>query len=242
MLFRSSIIAILASMLLPALNKSRDKAKSIKCVSNMKQWGTAVQLYADDNASFIPPALWQIQTKSIMPYLSLTPQSEASSTVTAWDGTTMTMSQAGIRLKPSVFFCPGITKASASPYWNSAATEREFYATNYAPTVQCHVPTSEFDRGGWYIEASSKPIPTRKMNRLNPRVLFMGEQNYVTSNTQYNRVTGISEQGNSVTQYPAYNPDFQLHGNSTNMLCLGGNVRTYPYTGALLSTRWIPNF
>lgn len=42
------IIAILASMLLPALNKARGKAQAIKCLANMKQLGTMSLLYADD--------------------------------------------------------------------------------------------------------------------------------------------------------------------------------------------------
>ena len=43
-----SIIAILAGLLLPALNKARDKGCAIACTNNLKQIGTASALYFDD--------------------------------------------------------------------------------------------------------------------------------------------------------------------------------------------------
>jgi prepilin-type N-terminal cleavage/methylation domain-containing protein/prepilin-type processing-associated H-X9-DG protein len=50
-----AIIGILAAMLLPALNQAREKAKSATCVSNLKQIGIAITMYADDHDDFYPP-------------------------------------------------------------------------------------------------------------------------------------------------------------------------------------------
>ena len=49
-----AIISILASMLLPALNKARSKARLAVCNSNLKQFGILFVQYAGDYDDFIP--------------------------------------------------------------------------------------------------------------------------------------------------------------------------------------------
>lgn len=56
-----AIIAILAALLLPALNKSKQKAVGANCLSNLKQLNLAAHLYAlDNNDAIIPNMLANI--------------------------------------------------------------------------------------------------------------------------------------------------------------------------------------
>src|SRR5512146_2751144 len=49
-----AIIAILAAMLLPALNRAKEKARRVQCLNNSKQLGLAAFMYATDNRDRVP--------------------------------------------------------------------------------------------------------------------------------------------------------------------------------------------
>lgn len=68
-----AVIVILISLLLPALNKARETANSMKCISNQKQIGFAALQYAQDNKDWGVPAAdgttYQRWTYFLKPYL-----------------------------------------------------------------------------------------------------------------------------------------------------------------------------
>src|SRR5687768_11392236 len=53
-----AIIAILAGMLLPALNKAQSKAESARCMNNLKQFSLASSMYTSDNTDRMPASCW----------------------------------------------------------------------------------------------------------------------------------------------------------------------------------------
>ncbi|MBR1966231.1 MAG: DUF1559 domain-containing protein [Lentisphaeria bacterium] len=80
-----AIIAILAGMLLPALNSARERARTASCVNNLKQIGTGLLMYTDDNnggqptnwVSFDASGMNRSAYANITPYIGITPQYNA---------------------------------------------------------------------------------------------------------------------------------------------------------------------
>ncbi|MFA6717060.1 MAG: prepilin-type N-terminal cleavage/methylation domain-containing protein [Victivallaceae bacterium] len=113
-----AIIAILAAILLPALNNARAKGKEIVCVNNLKQFSTVNMLYVADWDGWLPYSvednkLWDYL---LMPYLNY-PQAVA--TANAKDGY-------------SVFHCPsGIPNPAVNSYRQRGYAYNQRIAENY---------------------------------------------------------------------------------------------------------------
>jgi prepilin-type N-terminal cleavage/methylation domain-containing protein len=96
------VIAIIA-ILLPALSTAKEKAKRTNCVSNQKQIGLGLQMYADDNSNLLPER-------------SNTDPSQGSA---IWD-LSQNMADNLVRAGSSrkIVYCPGgFTSVRDSDYW-----------------------------------------------------------------------------------------------------------------------------
>ncbi|NLX07090.1 MAG: prepilin-type N-terminal cleavage/methylation domain-containing protein, partial [Phycisphaerae bacterium] len=49
-----AIIAVLVAILLPALQSARQQAQTVACQSNLKQFATALWMYAEDFSGYLP--------------------------------------------------------------------------------------------------------------------------------------------------------------------------------------------
>ena len=63
-----AIIAILAGMLLPALNNARETSRASSCINNLKQLGTTTAFYAQDNDSYMPVSYKADKLQSLSKY------------------------------------------------------------------------------------------------------------------------------------------------------------------------------
>ncbi len=67
------IIAILISLLLPALSSARRSANTVKCLSNQRSIGLGMQIYINDNKGYLPGPCWNSVT---LEYGTSTPQND----------------------------------------------------------------------------------------------------------------------------------------------------------------------
>lgn len=98
-----AIIAILAALLLPALSKSKEKARRVICMSNLRQIGLATSLYAEQNNDWLPTGHWTPQN----PWPGESTITTANSMALGYPvNIGILMTQNFLPTTPGVSFCP----------------------------------------------------------------------------------------------------------------------------------------
>jgi prepilin-type N-terminal cleavage/methylation domain-containing protein/prepilin-type processing-associated H-X9-DG protein len=127
-----AIIGILAAMLLPALNKAREKANAVSCLSNMKQWGLALGLYCDDWNDYLPydGGAPPIDTGFNLGawYNVLTVYISNPSLASLYDSTPPKIPLPG---QKSIYTCPSLKPGSQGTYGTDVNNPWFGYAMNY---------------------------------------------------------------------------------------------------------------
>ena len=118
-----AIIAILAAMLLPALGKARNKARTMSCVNNIKQFTTIEAVYAEEYDDWIMPAAWKDGSGSGPTWIMLIRDYLAP-------GVSFTANVAGMKNLPQLV-CPGETIK-----WGNY-NDHMFTYTHYARNTVC---------------------------------------------------------------------------------------------------------
>ena len=133
-----AIIAILAAMLLPALAKTKATAQKTYCGNSLKQFGLAVQMYADDNSGFLVPYLYRntgFQT-ALMPYLGRPNTNNAG---------------IGVGNSSVVWGCPTYMQNTANNVYSNTSGARFGYGETMYPEWESQPDPFVYpDDGGFY--------------------------------------------------------------------------------------------
>ena len=125
-----AIIAILAAMLLPALNKARESARKIACLSQLKTMSSATLMYADNNREHIPCGLAYNKWNAVNMWWSVLIQTINSKAPAKNNGQAMTGYY-------KIFVCPTEqTPTGASPKFQYSHYGINIYFTHYTAPVR----------------------------------------------------------------------------------------------------------
>lgn len=173
-----SIIAILTSLLLPALSTAREKAREISCVGNVKQIGVGIFNYIDDSDGFFPSYNLGGEAATQMWYSNI---DEKMRNVVPTSRT--------IEGEPPVWVCP----ANKKPGWN-------YNTLSYGYNRNI----GNFNREGIPATASfGNPVLRVSMIKSPPKVILIGdgdgnqewdaviESNYYTVGDRHRRGSNI---------------------------------------------------
>ncbi|MBQ7207140.1 MAG: DUF1559 domain-containing protein [Lentisphaeria bacterium] len=196
-----AIIAILAAMLMPALQQARERAKSSTCSNDLKQIGTGAGMYVADNGDYFPPARDGLN-RSWCAHVGI--YVAGISSLTEFDTIRAEFNNNyRNRKKFAIFICPSI----ATVTWNDRNAGFWPFVGNYIHNKNMY---RDKTKTGKKITAIREPS---KMG-LN----WDGMGPYLNSNE------GLSR--NSITIDATTNVTGRPHNETTNIVYAGGNVRS----------------
>ena len=172
-----AIIAILAGMLLPALNSAKRKAQGISCLNNLKQIGVAWQMYAESYNEWIVANNDKTQKTFYRRFSmsQLSTYNKAIDTSLEWDCMTAGASKS--------FTCP--SEKWSIDYSNSSETTHYAY-THYAPNLYL---SGQIDANGMVVDAQ----PIRKLNVIiQPSVVITFGENAAYNGSSIGTRTSIA--------------------------------------------------
>jgi len=200
-----AIIAILAAMLLPALNKARLKAQTIACASNLKQLGTAIAMYTNDNVDYLPgsarypggPVLYMGNKSS---------------------GGTAASAEKLASYTGKAFYCP--TDANPSLYQSSLdGFKWDFklsYGYNYNYTASPSLNQCLQDANGWGIKLNQVKSPGK--------MIMLAD----SGRTEFNPTMTSSSMIN--WQIAFQHRISMRHSGGSNILFVAGHVKMLPFS------------
>jgi len=217
------IIAILASMLLPALNKAREKAKTISCAGNLKQWGSAFMLYCDDYNAQAPPAY---QSTSPAHYWFDFMSAYIGQGGAGGDGTGNGDYMKNRTLFSAINHCP--VKSVYNPFFKSP--ELPSYTWNDDVSTQLGIA------GAWAKDIVTYDVANKltRIKKASRTFLIMDGRFDGTNAFLY---TAYLERTNPAFSYPSV---AYWHNNGTNTLFIDGHVSLMlkPKPGNYLDIAW----
>ena len=240
-----AIIAILAGMLLPALNKARETAKSMQCVNNLKTFCSAFNMYFSDNSDFIVPSANNANKgwcSYIFPYVVKNGDKANGYTRKTSVDADGIYSGGVLRTTPTgLFFCP---KANVNnPQFSGTALAPEGYFPTYdvAKRFVAQTNLSKPIAKRVYLKSYTGPDGTYPL-MYNIRVTHLLPDAVVMTETN---ISGCSSAGyyssgqyklDETNNYPAVSgksPAWNHHDGRANFFFLNGSVKTYKYSPAV---------
>ena len=244
-----AIIAILAAMLLPALQQARARAQSSKCVNNLKSLGLTATQYMDDSRGFWPCSRDQTYSWSYSlwcgKFLGGGPPAGTERTVTAYKTAYKNWIKAGA---DPIMACPNvpIVAYGSTVYPQTYGTQYNFNSTSASGGVfgdlKGSFPGSNvFDKGFRKPRSSSNKTPLLEYVSPSRRMLLFDCFRVVKTDGIGKIEAQRTIYYNNYSETAGYGSLFPVHSGRINVECLAGNVATVD-TDTLKDNYYFYNF